>query len=232
MGIQERKEREKGERKALILRCAKELLLEHGVEGVSMIDIAKKAELSKGTLYLYFSGKEELFKEICDEAAIRFMKYFQAQLRPGLSALETIKLFWLCYVDMFGESDDMIIIFNMKHYIAPAFPFSPFDDKYHTNIIPKVASDSPYIFYTMIRDMIYQGIQEGTFDPDINPGMVARTMLSLFSYIVENVAKMPNAERKSQFIIEEMKHIFEILLRGIAREGFDRSYLILPGLKG
>lgn len=230
MGIQERKEREKGERKALILRCAKDLLLEHGVEGVSMLDIAKKAELSKGTLYLYFPGKEELFREICDEAAIRFMKHFQARLRPGLSALETIKLFWLCYVEMFGESDDMIIIFNMKSYIAPAFPFTPFEAAYHTN--DQGPSDSPYIFYTMIRDMIQQGIQEGTFDPAINPGMVARTMLSLFSYIVENVAKMPKAERKSHFIIEEMKHIFEILLRGIAREGFDRSYLILPGLEG
>lgn len=229
MGIQERKEREKNERKALILRCAKELLLEHGVERVSMIDIAKKAELSKGTLYLYFPGKEELFREICDEAATRFIHYFQARLKPGLSALETIKLYWLCYVDMFGESDDMIVIFNMKHYIAPAFPFSPFEDARHPAGDPAVAADSPYIFYTMIRDMIRQGIQEGAFDPAINPGMIARIMLSLFSYIVENVAKMPKGEQKSQFIIAEVKHIFEILLRGIAREGFDRSCLILPG---
>lgn len=229
MGIQERKEREKGERKTLILRCAKELLLEHGVDGVSMGDIAKKAELSKGTLYRYFPGKDDLFKEICDEAAIRFMKHFQGQARPGLSALETIKLFWRCYVDMFGESDDMIVIFTMKPPIAPAFPLTPFETNPHPQ--PPGTPDTPSVFYAMMRDMIRRGIQEGAFDPTVNPGMVARTMLSLFSYIVEQAAKMPKGEGKSRFIIEEMKRIFEILLRGIAREGFDRSALILPGLK-
>ena len=224
MGIQERKEREKDERRKLILRCAKELLMEHGIERVSMIDIAKRAEISKGTLYLYFPTKEKLYKRICDEAASRFIAHFKArsQNRENPSALETIKLFWGCYLDMFGESEDMIVIFTMKDYIAPAFPFSPFDN-------PASEPDSPYIFYTMIRDMIQQGIHEKAFDPSVNPGMVAKTMLSLFSYIVESVARMPKTERKPALIIGEVKHIFEIILRGIARENFDRSSLTLQG---
>ncbi|MDR2519333.1 MAG: TetR/AcrR family transcriptional regulator [Spirochaetaceae bacterium] len=226
MGIQERKEREKDARRKLIMRCAKELLLEHGSERVSMIDIAKRAEISKGTLYLYFPTKEELYKRICDEAANRFIAHFQSQFtsnnRENPSALETIKLFWRCYLDMFGESEDMIIIFTMKNYIAPAFPFSPFDN-------PASEPESPYIFYTMIRDMIQQGIHEGAFDPSINPGMVAKTMLSMFSHIMGSVVNMPKAERKPALIIGEVKHIFEIILRGIAREHFDRAAFTLPG---
>ncbi|MDR2536035.1 MAG: TetR/AcrR family transcriptional regulator [Treponema sp.] len=228
MGIHERKKREKVERKALILRCTKELLLEHGIDGVSMQDIAKKAELSKGTLYLYFPSKEDLYREICEEAASRFITYFYTQIRPGLSALEMIKLHWRCYLDMFGASYDMIIIFSMKHYIAPAFPFTPFEENFKTEGAD--SSRSPYIFYTMIRDMIQQGIGEGTFDPLVNAGVVARTMLSLFSYIVENVAKMPEPKRNAQIIIKEVKHSFEILLRGIAQEGIDRSLLLLPDI--
>jgi AcrR family transcriptional regulator len=228
MGIQERKEREKDGRRKLILRCAKELLLERGVERVSMIDIAEQAELSKSTLYLYFPTKEDLYKKICDEAESAFIGHFHSRFnsrvaeRGTLSALETIKLFWWCYLDMFGESEDMIIIFGMKNYIAPAFPLSPFDD-------PGSGPDSPYIFYTMIRDMIRQGIAEGAFEGAVNPGMVAKTMLSLFSYIAESVARMPKAERKPALIIGEVEHIFEIILRGIAREGFDRSSLTLQG---
>jgi len=77
--------------------------------------------------------------------------------------------------------------------------------------------------------MINQGIHEGVFDQSVNASMVARTMLSIFSYIVENIAKMPRERQRSKLIIDEAKHIFEILLRGIACEGFDRSALNLPG---
>jgi len=117
MGTQERREREKLERKASILRCAKALLLERGLEEVNMADIAEKAELSKGTLYIYFPGKEELLKEICVDAERKFIEHFQSRLSAGLSALELIKLYWLCYIETFGTSEDMIVIFNMKRYI-------------------------------------------------------------------------------------------------------------------
>ena len=46
MGITERREREKTERRRAILNCARELILLQGVDRVSMDDIARKAELS------------------------------------------------------------------------------------------------------------------------------------------------------------------------------------------
>lgn len=204
------------------MRCTKELLMEHGVDSVGMADIAKKAELSKGTLYLYFSKKEDLFKEICDEAAERFLKHFYAAMPPDMSGLDALKFCWRCYLDMFGESEDMILIFNMKYYIASEFPFNPFDADQEP--------DSTYIFYTLIRDMIRQGVTEGVFDPEVKEKVIARTLLSLFSYIVENVAKLPKRERKPYLLIEEIRQTFEIILRGIAREGVERSLLRLPGL--
>jgi AcrR family transcriptional regulator len=223
MGIPERKEREKIERRAHIMRCAKDLILEHGAEQVSMMDIAKKTELSKATLYLYFSDKDALFKSICDEAGDRFFEYVRSRLSPGIPGLEALKIFWRSYLDMYGESEDMIIMFNIQHYLAPAFPFIQIEEH------PEGSSaDYAYIFYSMIKDMIEQGIREGAFEPDIKPDITSRTIFMLFSGIVENAAKMPKAVRKSQFIIEEMKNIFEIMLRGMVRQGFDRSALVLP----
>ena len=56
MGIADRKQREKEERRTLILKKAKELILERGVDFLSMQEIADSAELSKAALYLYFPG--------------------------------------------------------------------------------------------------------------------------------------------------------------------------------
>jgi AcrR family transcriptional regulator len=220
MGILERREREKTERKALIMRCAKDLILEYGAEKVSMMDIAKKAELSKATLYLYFPSKALLFMEICNIAGIRFLDFFRSRLRPGLSAVETIKLYWNCYLELFGESDEMLIIFSMWQYLAPDYPFLSLEKEAKPLTILE--------FFAAIKDMIAQGIDEGTFEPASDPAMIARTILSLFSGVIENTAKIPKNARNVRLIMEETTKIFQIILRGIAREEIDRSILTLP----
>jgi AcrR family transcriptional regulator len=224
MGITERREREKAERRALIIRCTKELVLELGAENVSMMDIAKKAELSKATLYLYFSSKELLFLNICNATAVQFIECFRSRLLSGLTAIETIKLYWQCYLDLFGESDEMVIFFSMWQYLAPGYPFLSLEDKDRPLMI--------FEFFAAIRDMIAQGIAEETFDPGVDPVMIARTILSLFSTVIENSARMPQNARSSRFIIDEITKLFQIVIRGIARDGLDRSLLDLPALPG
>ena len=61
MGIRERKDREKDLRRQQIQEAAKELFLLKGFNSTTMEDIAKKAELSPATIYLYFKNKEELY---------------------------------------------------------------------------------------------------------------------------------------------------------------------------
>ena len=61
MGIAERKEREKEQRRQDILDAALTVFARKGMDQATMDDVAETAELSKATLYLYFSGKEELY---------------------------------------------------------------------------------------------------------------------------------------------------------------------------
>ncbi|MDR3303388.1 MAG: TetR/AcrR family transcriptional regulator; helix-turn-helix transcriptional regulator [Treponema sp.] len=224
MGIAERKERERTERKALIMRKAKELILEHGADAVSMEDIAAKAELSKATLYLYFPSKEVLFQEICDESVCLFIEYFHTRRAPGLPALESLKLLWGCYLERYGLSDEIIIIFNMRSYLTPTFSFM-IDDA-----TDEPVSNSSHAFCSELTALIAQGICEGIFDPAFKPAMVAYTTLSILAFVVENIAKIPKTKRKSQLILDDMKNVFEIFMRGIVRDGVDRSLLALPSL--
>jgi AcrR family transcriptional regulator len=47
-----------------IVEGARAIFLANGFDAASMMDIASKAGVSKGTLYVYFKNKEELFAEI------------------------------------------------------------------------------------------------------------------------------------------------------------------------
>jgi AcrR family transcriptional regulator len=61
MGILERKLREKEQRHHYIIDAAEKIFFSKGISAATMDDIAATAELSKGTLYLYFKNKEELY---------------------------------------------------------------------------------------------------------------------------------------------------------------------------
>lgn len=51
----------------LILRSALATFLERGFEGTRMVDVASRAGLAKGTLYLHFADKEALFEFVLQE---------------------------------------------------------------------------------------------------------------------------------------------------------------------
>lgn len=61
MGIQERKEREKEARREEIITAAEKVFFQKGLTATTMDDVAEAAELSKGTLYLYYRSKEDLY---------------------------------------------------------------------------------------------------------------------------------------------------------------------------
>jgi len=58
---------EDGAKRRQIVEGARKIFLAHGFDAASMNDIAKAAGVSKGTLYVYFQNKEELFEAIVHE---------------------------------------------------------------------------------------------------------------------------------------------------------------------
>jgi TetR/AcrR family transcriptional regulator, repressor for uid operon len=63
----------KTEVKERIIQSAVECFSKYGLDRTRMDDVAQKADLSKGTLYLYFKSKEDLFYVIC-ENNLRILK--------------------------------------------------------------------------------------------------------------------------------------------------------------
>ena len=223
MGISERKEREKLARRKMIMDCARELILKNGADGVSMSEIAKRIELSKATLYLYFPSKDDLLNEICVESAEAFIERAAPRIEEGATGLEALKGYWTAYLDVFGQSDEMMILFNLRRFLFPSTSLIPSDGANYPS-----AARYTYMLFSLLKEMIDQGIQEGFFDSGTDSDIVSRTIISLFSYIVENASKIPKYERTLSAVTEEMRNVFQILLRGIAREGIDRSVFDLP----
>jgi len=82
--------RRKDARPAEIVTAALEVFAERGFSAARLDDVAARAGISKGTLYLYFPSKEELFKAVVREALLPNLERVERLLRahPGPAAAQ------------------------------------------------------------------------------------------------------------------------------------------------
>lgn len=84
---------ENPEKRRQILDGARRVFSQLGFDATSVNDIAREAGVSKGTLYVYFENKEQLFAAIIDEERQHIQANLFAALEQGLPVDETLSLF-------------------------------------------------------------------------------------------------------------------------------------------
>ncbi|MFO7896872.1 MAG: TetR/AcrR family transcriptional regulator [Candidatus Cloacimonadales bacterium] len=99
MGIIERKSREKEQRRKDIVDAAETIFFEKGFEIATMQDIADRCELSKGTLYLYFTNKNELCLAIYARSLDLLYNIFRSNLEANQTAPKQILLLTEQFLD-------------------------------------------------------------------------------------------------------------------------------------
>lgn len=77
---------QKALRRQAVLEAAETYFLEVGFETFSMAQLAKKAGLVKGTLYLYFKTREELFLTLYEQSLTRWAQVFIGCLSGSMTS--------------------------------------------------------------------------------------------------------------------------------------------------
>lgn len=103
MTTRARREREKEERRQSILRAAREVFLEEGFHRATVDSIAERAEVSKGTVYLYFESKETLLAHLLLEGLDSLLGYLKEAYAPQreLDAEERLRRLGWAYLQFF-----------------------------------------------------------------------------------------------------------------------------------
>ena len=116
MGTKKRKEREREARKNDILEAAKTVFFEKGFQVATMDQIAEAAELSKGSLYLYFSSKEELYVSILVEGLEILYDMFEKAVRDIGAWEEKLRNIAMAYYGFYkGNKNYFKILFLLQH---------------------------------------------------------------------------------------------------------------------
>jgi AcrR family transcriptional regulator len=93
------------EKRRQILDGAREVFRAKGYEGASMDAIAKAAGVSKGTLYVYFTNKDELFEQLIADEKQELAAALDAFQPKAESFRENLRAFAISFNDLLtGES--------------------------------------------------------------------------------------------------------------------------------
>lgn len=112
MGLKERRERERDERKRQILDAARSLLFSEGLQATSINKIAKRAELGVGTIYFYFASKEEIFAALQEEGIELLHNKIKKRLERVKHPQDRLKTIGRVYFDFSRENKDYFDIIN------------------------------------------------------------------------------------------------------------------------
>lgn len=82
-----------------ILDGARKVFMDLGFDGASMGEIARAAQVSKGTLYVYFADKSALFEAILEQEALQHGQVV-FNFDPVRDAETTLKEFGLAYLQL------------------------------------------------------------------------------------------------------------------------------------
>lgn len=80
-----------------ILDGAKRVFMEQGFDAASMNDITRAAGVSKGTIYVYFANKEDLFAELIQRERLRITESARSALLDNLSVSEALHDFGVLF---------------------------------------------------------------------------------------------------------------------------------------
>lgn len=209
MGIKERKEREKERRRQQIIIAAKRIFSAKGFNKATMEDIAKEAEISPGTIYIYFKNKDELYASL----SIRILQHLNIRLehvknQNNVNVEQRIATLKDALYDIYNF--DPLILINLFHLQSSEslknLSFELLSE------IKRLSQDSLKI----MADIFSEGINNGVFIKT-NPNALADIFWALFSGVILWEESKKIIDNKKDFLKPTLDIAFDIFRQGITK---------------
>lgn len=185
--------------KTKILKAARLEFAKNGFHATLVSDIAERAGVGKGTIYRYFSSKENLFGSIIRQK----MEDFEIKIKEIISKYDNERdiLFKIgkLHFEEYKKSKDVISILVIE-------------DLYKIESINKQVKNKIIAIQELISNVISRGIKNGVFRK-VDPEKTSVVFLNLIWTILKHGILMEEEELEEKYF----GTIFDLLFYGIVR---------------
>lgn len=175
MAIADRRNRQKDKRRNEIINAAETLFFSKGYENISLDEIARKVDLGRSTLYLYFENKEELFFAIVLRGTIILYSLIEEETQKAKTGVEKLAAFRKAYYEFAKTYPDYLKSYN--YFLSGRFDLSNLNHDEH-----KIGQIEHSKYYLEYKKLIEKSSSLANFPiPKFTTGEYLKEILTLRS---------------------------------------------------
>lgn len=202
-----RREQKKALHRRRILDAAREVFFRDGFVAANLDEVARRAEVAKGTLYRYFESKAELYVAVLAHNGEVFEQKMRATLDPSLSPGDQIRRTGRFYFEHWTQNREYFQI------------FWAIENQALIGELPRDAVDAVTRLWEnclrVLAGEIRRGIDEGAFRP-CDPWEVANIFWTLANGLIQTEFSAARRRLRRQPLESTFEHALEFMLAGLS----------------
>lgn len=161
----------KSRRRQAIVRAAIDIFAERGYFAARMHDVAERAGVADGTLYLYFTGKEDLLVSILEGHADNFL----ARARRDLAQIDDPR------AQLRRVVERHLVSLGRDRALAQVFQI---ELRHSRRFLRRVARGRVAQYLRLLEEVVAAGAAAGAFRTDVPPDVAARVVFGAVDEMV------------------------------------------------
>lgn len=162
-----------------ILKAAVAVIAKSGYAQARVSEIAERAGVADGTIYLYFRNKEELLMAAIESAFESFLEKARAEMGKSADPVEQLRRLAFLHLQTLGANRDLAVVFQTELRHSAKF-LRHFSQRHLVE------------YFDLIRSVVREGQKQGRFRPEVSDKIVANC---LFGALDEMVTSWMLSER-------------------------------------
>jgi AcrR family transcriptional regulator len=202
-----KKEKEKENRRNIILKAARRLFMDRGFKAVTVDSIAAKSEVSKGSIYLCFESKEEIYAQILIADNLALYERVKNFASIEASAAQLLQEFSRIYVNYFMNDKELFRI--LMTFMMQTTQMN-LTEKQNTELIKSTNEN-----IRIISEIIQKGIDSGEFSPVNNIRQVQNAIWGMLNGVISLFLFTGNPIKRMERIHSTVQDSLNIFIKGL-----------------
>jgi len=154
-----------------ILAAATRVFARKGYFASRVSDIARKAGVADGTIYLYFRNKDDILVSLFDEVMAEHIATGRREVEALQGAPERLRAIAAHHLRLFGENQDLAVVFQVEL-------------RQSTKFMERFTASWFKDYLDLLTEVIEEGQRDGSLRPDLPRKLVAKAFFGALDEMV------------------------------------------------
>ncbi|MCL4817652.1 MAG: TetR family transcriptional regulator [Vicinamibacteria bacterium] len=163
--------RRSDDKRERILQAAIKVFARKGYFAARVSEIARKADVADGTIYLYFESKEDLLVSLFDTVMKEHIEQARAELLSAPTVHDKLRVIALHHLRAMGQNRDLAIVFQVEL-------------RQSTKFMERFTASWLQDYFALMGAVIEEGQNDGSLRPELPRKVVVKALFGALDEMV------------------------------------------------